>query len=93
MSRWWKLYFGGLVLTFLVVAAFGLWIGFDRQQALAEQAAQVAKQQMLAKSRLARPVKEQSWKVYDDYRQNLLEQTLKDPRMKMGDYPTDPNAP
>ncbi len=93
MSRGWRAYFIGLLLSLIGLVTYGTWVGYERKQELGEQLLERAMQRYNAKTRIARPIREETWKAYDAYRENMVQQALEQAKSRpVGDFPSEPDG-
>jgi hypothetical protein len=96
MSRGWRAYFIGLLFSFLSLLSYGTWIGYERNREVADQLVARTMAQYSAKTRIAKPVREEDWKAYKKYREQwLMEQQALDKTKSrpVVDFPITPDGP
>jgi len=95
MSRGWRAYFIGLLFSFLGLLSYGTWVGYERNREVADQLVERTMAQYNAKTRIAKPVSQDDWKVYKQARERwLMEQSLdRFKSRQVGDFPNEPDRP
>jgi hypothetical protein len=101
MSRGWRAYFITLFLSFLGFGSYGTCAGYERQREIADQATQRAMLQYTAKTRIAKPVRDDDWKAYREFRNRSLQHAFDESNtppvnsreIGPGDFPTEPDRP